>query len=346
MTVGATGERCAACGGEEGFEELQVREMLQGTRESFRYLRCTGCGTLQIAEVPADLSRFYGPDYYSFAIPQRSRLRRWLKACAARQRIERSSPLGALLLRLFAAPELLERVARSGVTFTSRILEVGCGAGKNLFELRDMGFRHLEGVDPFVPEARHDGSGLRIHKCELAQIEGRYDLILLNDVFEHLPHPEGALAHCVERLRPGGTILLRTPLADSEAFERYGVDWVQLDAPRHLFVHTRAGLGRLAERCGLELRDVFFDSTDFQFWGSELYRGGEALWTSAGRWRDGRFSKAEMRAFRQRTRELNLTERGDAACFYLRRERASTETAAEPSEAEDCGRVAIGECRA
>ena len=37
-----------------------------GTRESFTYLQCGGCGTVQLLDVPADLAPHYPPDYYSF----------------------------------------------------------------------------------------------------------------------------------------------------------------------------------------------------------------------------------------------------------------------------------------
>ena len=49
---------------------------------------------------------------------------------------------------------------------------------------------------------------------------------------------------------------------------------MQLDAPRHLVLYSLAGLRRLAEAEGFGVELVAFDSTGFQFWGSELVRDG------------------------------------------------------------------------
>ena len=55
-------------------------------------------------------------------------------------------------------------------------------------------------------------------------------------------------------------------LGTREAFERYREHWPDPDAPRHLYLHTRASMRRLAER------HVESDSTPARFIGSELYR--------------------------------------------------------------------------
>ena len=60
------GMGCRICGNADGNTAYDVREMMFGTREIFRYFRCAACGCLQIAEVPADLSAYYPPDYCSF----------------------------------------------------------------------------------------------------------------------------------------------------------------------------------------------------------------------------------------------------------------------------------------
>jgi hypothetical protein len=122
-------------------------------------------------------------------------------------------------------------------------------------------------------------------------------------------------------LNEGGTVLIRIPVASSEAFEVYGRDWVALDAPRHFFLHTRASMDLLARRAGLEVARVVYDSTAFQFWGSEQYRKDIPL-------RDPRsydtdpaqsiFTRSDIAAFEARARELNTAGRGDQACFYLR----------------------------
>src|SRR5690242_5942688 len=49
--------------------KYQIREMYFGTRETFSYLECPACGSLQLEDIPADLSRFYPSNYYTQSAP-------------------------------------------------------------------------------------------------------------------------------------------------------------------------------------------------------------------------------------------------------------------------------------
>ena len=58
---------CRICGGKSGAERFTAREMMFGTREKFDYVLCNECSTLQIAEIPDELGKYYqGSTYYSF----------------------------------------------------------------------------------------------------------------------------------------------------------------------------------------------------------------------------------------------------------------------------------------
>ena len=117
---------------------------------------------------------------------------------------------------------------------------------------------------------------------------------------------------------PGGHLLLRVPLADSWARRVYGPAWVQLDAPRHLHLHTRQSIDVLARRFGLRVVHVTDDSGPFQIWGSELYRRGESF-VGAGRGGLRVLGWRERFAMRKRARKLARQGLGDQACFYLQR---------------------------
>ena len=54
-----TGISCRICGNATGNRLHRAREMQFGTGEEFDYVECAGCGCVQIAEIPADLQRFY-----------------------------------------------------------------------------------------------------------------------------------------------------------------------------------------------------------------------------------------------------------------------------------------------
>lgn len=314
---------CRICGNASRNETFTAREMMYGTREQFDYLRCAGCGCVQIAEIPGDMSRYYPPDYYSFAPAAESGpLARFLQRRRARHVLGSRNVIGGLFARARGIPPTLDHARRAGIGPADAVLEVGCGNGERLLAMRDYGFVDLTGLDPYAAVAARKAPGFKILKTELSDHEGVYDFVMLHHAFEHMDDPAGVLERISRMLGRGGKALLRLPVAASEAFETYGRDWVQLDAPRHLYLHTPGSIGILAARAGLEVVETVYDSTAFQFWGSEQYRRDIPL-------RDERsyamnpaasvFGKAEIDRFEAQARRLNREGRGDQACFYLRK---------------------------
>jgi hypothetical protein len=157
-------------------------------------------------------------------------------------------------------------------------------------------------------------------KCEVADLEHEFDFIMLHHVFEHVEDGVALLAACRKRLAPSGMIMLRIPTVSSTAWERYGQYWVQLDAPRHLILHTTKSLEHLAERTGLQLKRTWYDSTMFQFIGSELYLKGLPLIDDQGRPTpiEGHFTSAQMRRFSVEAEQLNAAGRGDQLVALLK----------------------------
>jgi SAM-dependent methyltransferase len=295
-----------------------VTEMNLGLGEWFQYVQCTDCGCLQIAELPRDMQRFYPPDYYSFARdPLRNRgLRRWIRSHRDRYAITGRGLVGRGLAQIypyrFAA--VREWLQRTGATPTSRILDVGCGRGELLFDLASHGFRHLTGVDPFIAGDIRYANGARVIHGILADVTGTFDLIMFHHALEHIAEQREALRAAAERLAPDGFCLVRIPTVSSFAWEHYREQWVQLDAPRHFVLHSIRSLGRVAEDAGLQLVATVYDSTEFQFTGSESYCQGVPLAEGGVR-----FSRRELRAFRKRAAAFNREGRGDQAAFYFRR---------------------------
>jgi SAM-dependent methyltransferase len=172
----------------------------------------------------------------------------------------RPSPAGRVyhaLLALLRVPRRRQRLdefrlSRHG---NLRILEVGCGTGARLRQLRDLGHQ-VEGQD-VVPAAAVAAArlGLQVHVGELGDLPlaaGRYDAIVLNHVLEHVTDPTALLATCRRLLRPSGTVLAVFPNGASRTHRRFGTDWVGLDAPRHLHVFTPASARAAGRRAGFE----------------------------------------------------------------------------------------------
>ena len=203
----------------------------------------------------------------------------------------------------------------------SPILDIGCANGRELFAIRACGFQNLLGVDPYLSENVIDKKGIRILKQVVEDVRGKFDLIMLHHVFEHLADPLGMLEKIKGLLSAKGQILIRIPLADSQTAIKYGEKWVQLDAPRHFFLHTRKSMEILARRVGFEIAKVQYDSEEFQFIGSELYsRTDMSLQEFYSNYESNYpqiFQPEEARFFRDQASQLNEIEQGDQAGFCL-----------------------------
>ena len=312
---------CRVCGNARGNRALVVREMMFGTGREYPYVHCGSCGCVQIARLPDDPGADYPDDYYAWAPPRPpGRLRRRLQRARADRVLDGRGWIGALAVAVFGVPDTLAWLRQAGVDRDARVLEVGCGAGARLAAMRDWGFTRLTGIDPFVPADAPGIPGVTRRREALETHRGRYDFVMMHHVLEHLADPHRAMRALRDRLAPDGVALVRTPLADSEAFERYGVHWVQLDAPRHLHVHTRRSLRVLADAAGLRIERVACDSTAFQFWASERYRRGQPLVdriVATAPVPD--VSRRALRRMARRAARLNAAGRGDQAAVWLRR---------------------------
>lgn len=306
-------DRCGYCG-EPVVIALSARATDRPSGPVYDYVECTTCGGLALATALSADGADYGADYYT-----------------ARQRVvRRANPLVRSLRRGLTRFRLGLRSGRFARALSGRrygrfewfrrtdtgpddpIVDVGCGSGRLLFRLHAEGFRNLVGLDPHLsPEtvaraASHPG--LRFERGIPQTHRGRYRLVMAHHSFEHMPAPRESFAALAALVAPGGSLLLRVPLADSFARRHYGADWAQLDPPRHLHIPTRRSLAILAAANGLELFDVEDDSGVFQIWGSERERPGSG---------PARF--VAWLAARRIAARLRRAGEGDQAAFYLRR---------------------------
>lgn len=298
--------RCVACGGITGTDHV-AREMMFGTRDIFKYAECSGCGTLTLTDPPTDFTPYYPPSYYSLAPSQSTSSNKIL-----RDRLCLLPFIGRLLAQR-RHDVIMRAVFQTGLRNHWRVLDVGCGAGQLLGALADAGCRHLVGVDAFMTNGGQAGIDLR--RGTIFDIEdGPFDLIMFHHSFEHMAEPDRILAAVCGLLSSRGVCLVRIPVV-GWAWKEYGVNWVQLDAPRHLFLYSTAGFRRLAQQCGFVLVRTEFDSSDFQFWASEMYSRDVPLSEIFGK--PPSITEDEKKNYCIRAEELNSRGLGDQAAFYL-----------------------------
>lgn len=321
---------CRICGSAH-MAALTAHEMMFGTREGFDYRECSSCGCVQIARYPEAIERHYPADYYSMradggaeaAPPSLARrVREWATWQALRH-------LPTLRARYFDSPGARAFLARRPIAalyrthvpdLSARILDVGCGSGALLRDLRVIHYRRAEGVDPFLAAPVSHGGRLLVRKAAFEDMVGQYDCISFHHVLEHMPDQLATLRQARLLLAPGGVVLVRIPVAASEAWRRYRERWVQLDAPRHFYLHSERSLALVAGQAGLEVAEISYDSSGFQFWGSELYLRGIPLEDPRSPATPGEsiFGAAELAGWEEQARTLNAARDGDQLLAVLR----------------------------
>jgi 2-polyprenyl-3-methyl-5-hydroxy-6-metoxy-1,4-benzoquinol methylase len=327
---------CRICGNTENNQEFIVKEMMFGLGDLFRYFQCSSCQCLQIKEFPEDIAKYYPSGYPPLlAIKSRQRVHgnKYFKRFFQMKRNEAAllggDWLGKFLSMMFPLDEnrieketciVFKQLKRIGISFKSKILDVGSGTGSLLRSLQRLGFRYLMGVDPFINKNIDYGNGVLIRKAFLQDLDGDFDLIMFHHSFEHIEDPYAAMSSVSRMLRDKGLCLIRIPIVPSYAWTKYGIHWVQIDAPRHFFIHSVKSIELLTTRAGLTIKDIIYDSTDLQFLGSEQYLKGIPLFSELSYKKNpskSMFSEEQIEYFEKEAERLNSCKQGDQAAFYI-----------------------------
>ncbi len=148
-------------------------------------------------------------------------------------------------------------IARLGLPQPARILDAGCGSGRNMVELARLGtVTGVELSDTSVALARARGVGEVIagSVMEMPFAGDSFDLAVSLDVIEHLEDDLGALRELRRVIAPGGALLVTVP---AYQWLRSGHDEIN----HHHRRYTRRTLQRVAEQAGWhQLRTTYFNS--------------------------------------------------------------------------------------
>lgn len=312
--------KCKICSNSDSNITHIAKENMFGMKESFNYVECSKCDCLQISEIPSDLSKYYPSNYYSFNSTQtkgEKGLRGYLIYQRDRFAIFKKGIFGWILNAIWPASPLMKIIGQFNIDEQTSILDVGSGSGSKLLPLAKIGVK-ISGIDPFIEKKISYDSGLIIEKKTIKEVDAKYNIIMFNHVFEHLEDPLTTLTICHDLLIENGICLLRIPTVSSYAWKHYKTNWVQLDAPRHFFIHSIKSIQYLAEKSGFELKDIIYDSTSFQFIGSELYTKGISFINGDFSEKSNKyFSDEEILNYQKKAIELNKSSLGDQAAFVL-----------------------------
>jgi 2-polyprenyl-3-methyl-5-hydroxy-6-metoxy-1,4-benzoquinol methylase len=224
----------------------------------FSYVECPGCGSAYVVNPPdeAAIAAAYRSDYYTAA-----------------NRV--------LLANKNSIDYRLEAVAKPKVSFVLdhaksgavRWLDIGCGVGEILAAAKERGFETL-GIETNEMEANfaRDHFGLDVTEkyidaSNLEDFKGRFDIISLFSVLEHVPDPNSVLENFAKLQHSGDTLVIETPHFPSiSAYSQMTFPNLvnrMMHPPLHLFLFSFRSIESLLARHGYQIRAAWMFGQDF-----------------------------------------------------------------------------------
>ncbi len=227
----------SSCGYCESSEVFSIAPTYDMAGRSWSLSECKVCSAqfLDPPPSPSELSQSYDSEYYG---TEEAKFDGWV----GKARSYFSQQRAKAISRLVPPP--------------ARVLDIGCGSGEFLVQLREHGY-DCSGIELESAAARlRELKNIEFNFGSISEMElpeGEFDFISLWHVFEHLPHGKQNLKKMVRALRPGGCLALAVPNVASVQASIFGGHWFHWDPPRHLFLLSRDALLAEAESFGLTL---------------------------------------------------------------------------------------------
>lgn len=253
---------CPVCGPAPHHARFHATDRLHGLEGEYSYDECDTCGLVYMnPRVRPDAAMRVYPSSYQ---PHAKSSRRSAKPSLSSQVLR--------WLRGAVIPPSIKR----GLGPSSRVLDVGCGAGEFLNELRAERGCRVFGLDLSEAAVKFARENFDIEAFQGALADspwpaGSFDFISCWWSLEHMPDPEASLTKIHELLAPGGHVLIAVPNARSVVAGLFRERWYHLDCPRHYHLWTPISLRRLLEKKGLAHVDTTFDKSPWGLLGSLQY---------------------------------------------------------------------------
>lgn len=206
--------------------------------------RCNDCGCI-MADIDFDHGQYESGDYYTLAHKSLEDI---------------NNEWG------FRWRYILGKIVRNSQAST--LLDVGAGNGYFVsLAAKEFGL-NANGLEISAEEIRFAKDVLNVHLIheDVTRHRRDYDVVTSFNVLEHVPDPQSFLTALVDRIKPGGLLVLTTPNPGCIHAKIHGVErWSMVDPPHHINLFSRKSLVEILETRGMELVDYETVSTYINF---------------------------------------------------------------------------------
>lgn len=262
-------QTCLLCGHKDNIREYsKLRDRLFKAPGEWNLLRCPICALVWLDPIPVsnEIVIFYD-EYITHGIPKNpSSFRKFFKKillsmiCGYSDR--KISKTEKALGKLLSLIQPIREYVRGSVLWLNasqkgRLLDVGCGNGKFLANMRELGWK-VNGVelDPLAVNIAKKHYEIEAFQgtLEEAKFENEYfDAVTINHVIEHISNPTKLLTECHRILKKGGVLIIVTPNIKSLGHMIFREMWRGIEAPRHLYIFSPRALQILSDQLGFKI---------------------------------------------------------------------------------------------
>jgi 2-polyprenyl-3-methyl-5-hydroxy-6-metoxy-1,4-benzoquinol methylase len=240
---------CCLCGAREAttlLEGLTGRGMTSDSRivrRNLKKVQCAACGLVRdgLPFSASELERHYSANY-TLNVAQSGEEHFFYSASGAMAR--------SRLLRDWILALKPETKWRTGM----RVLEVGCGQGSLLSQLRGtFPSAHFYGIDLSADAvALANTKGLNVRQGGLETLAGEeYDVVIAFGVLEHVPNPQIFLAQVRALLSDEGEAIVGQPMQNVPSYDIFFVDHLHHFTTDHVrFLAEKTGFAEIGHLAG------------------------------------------------------------------------------------------------
>jgi len=251
---------CDLCGGDEHKFLFEAKDRLHGFEGTFSYVMCKNCGLVfmnpQVS--PDDIVKFYPPDYE----PHKAKVHtKQQDRSVIKNRLKKMPFVSALCKKL------------SG---QSRVLDVGCGNGNFLYEIKTATGCEVYGIDisKTTAETARQNYGIDVFTGTIMESpfpDNFFDAITAWAFLEHVNNPSEVLLRMSNLLKKDGLCIISIPNFNSFNARLFKNKWYHLDCPRHLYIYTKRTITGLLEKSNFKVDKIIYNSGSKSVLGSLQY---------------------------------------------------------------------------
>lgn len=254
---------------------------------TYTVTRCRGCALLAIDPQPSDdeLNRHYPDNYHvyqrsSVSVPQRKMS--YIRTVA--NNYYGYGKGSKFYMRILLYPFFFKLTQLPFWKEGGTLLDIGCGVGDRMAVFKELGWK-VEGLEmSSVAAGIAKKGGFDVTNVSLTDAEmpaNKFDVVHLNNVFEHFKDPHKALNNIRRTLKNGGELILVVPSSGGLAARIFKKNWFGLEVPRHLYTYNKDNLSLLLDQHSFEKIKSYHHYTFGSITSSIAYKLGKPIDTFA-----------------------------------------------------------------